>query len=169
MSSLSINQVVGRFRRKKPKDVSEALHQCHVPIQYMFSGAYRDVYHIVGTPLVAKFPVELEVSDEYCGETGRDHSETEAKWIRRLLKPKYRSVHKYLPKLYHFDPTNGVILMQKYREVRDTVKNRNVCDLLGQHLIAELNLAEEPDIKPDNLGLDEDGNMVILDFGCFTL
>lgn len=168
---LTIPQVVGRFRYNKPKDIDEALHNCRVPIQYMFSGAFRDVYHIVGLPLIAKFPggQNGNIPD------GVEHSTDEVRWVRRINRStQYALLREYMPTIYYFDKTNGVVLMHKYDELSWTKQNKKLCAELEQRMIKDLKFHHDPDsgldpdIKPDNMGKDENGKIVIFDLGCFA-
>lgn len=157
------SQIIRRLKRLKPKTLLDTLNNCYLPLQFLFSGSFRDVYHIVGTRLVVKIP-----NNCFGEEDSASHSQAEVKWVKRLRAKKYAAFHKYLPRIYYANK-HGVILMRRYYEMENTKLTRKLCETLEEDLkenVKQLNY--ELDIRTDNMGRDEKGRPVILDLGLFS-
>ena len=72
------------------------------------AGVFREVARIKGCDLVVKFPLEEGGGYSY----GIQHSISEMNRIARLSRVPELKPH--LPKVFYFDKTNGIIVMQYY-------------------------------------------------------
>lgn len=174
---LSVKEVVSRFRQKKPKNAEEALVKCEVPLTFLQEGAFRRAYQIGRLPLVVKFPYFTS----YCStieaqqarlEVGINHSAIEIKARKRVLRSKKRfaPLAKYMPMIYHHNPETGVVLVHKYKVKPYAKRFSGQCRDIEREVIKAMgdNGLEGFDCdNPNNIGLDEKGNLVILDLGCF--
>lgn len=160
---LTVKQIISRCKRRKPATVEEALIRCYLPLQYLFAGSFRDVYHIVGSPLVIKIP-----NNEFGTHDSLNHSRAEVKWVKRLNGKKYAAFHRYLPRIYYANK-KGVIVMRRYAEMENTKASRELCRKLEDDLKNCMNKPDaELDLRTDNMGRDDKGRPVILDLGLFS-
>jgi hypothetical protein len=176
MPRLTRKEVLRRFRHHKPKNADEALRNCLVPLTYLSEGAYRRTYQIGNLPLVIKFPYCSDWYEDkpieernYALSNGIKHSNTEMRSLRRILrsKGKYVKLHRYMPKVYHFNPATGAVLMHKYRNPNRTTRKFNrMLERIDAEAQAVMKKWVDVD-NPGNIGYDEKGRVVILDLGCF--
>ncbi len=170
----TIKQVVSRFTRYRPANADQAIRWCHVPLQYIKSGAFRHVFQIIGLPLVVKFPY---CEDDQLLEDGNpdpdriamgvQHSKREMKALERILSSvrKYTYLHKYMPTVYYSNQRTGVIVMHKYTGLPNSSKSNDISEAIRRD-IQDI-FATAGDIHSYNLGKDERGNVVVFDLGCF--
>lgn len=175
---LSVKEVVSRFRQKEPKTVEEALVLCQVPLTFIQEGAFRRAYQVGRLPLVVKIPyftkyqTSVEAQQSRL-EVGINHSAVEVRARKRVLRSKKRfaPLHKYMPMIYHHNPTTGVVLMHKYRMEKNSGRRYEKGCEIEREVIKAMG-SSQPDEgfdcdNPGNIGRDEKGKWVILDLGCF--
>ena len=97
---------------------------------FVHAGVFREVYRIVGVPLVVKFPLGDSYSET---SEGRRHTNAEVNRIKRLSA--FPVMRKYLPKVYYHDKTDGIVVMRHYPELDkdwadDTMVNKFIQDLV---------------------------------------
>lgn len=154
---MTTNGVIDSVKSHRPKDVRELLLDCKVTLKYLDSGSFRDVYEIVGHPLVVKFP--------NC-KAGVRHSNHEVSVYNRIKnsKKKYIELQKHLPDI-HYTNRYGVVLMTKYSPFGDTERSGSISLHLESEVSKILGLKDGWDAHYGNFGRDSKGKVVLLDFG----
>jgi hypothetical protein len=98
-----------------------------------------------------------------------EHSQIEISVLRRILRSKkrYRTLKKYMPKVYYFNPATGVILVREYQKVRNpySKKFEKVRKRIEKEFMIALQLYEW-DSHEENFAKDTNGRLVLLDLGC---
>lgn len=131
------------------------------------SGAYRAVVKIKNSSVVVKFPIS---------ESGVNHARAEYNTVQKVLKNKrLEPLRKFMPEIYYFDKTSGVIVMEYYKPVKPNKYGLMISDLL-RHIVRLVHpyakKGHSTDVACSNIGLGKDdwGNYerpVILDLGYF--
>ena len=158
LSPYDISYIMKKFRPKTPFDFKEfglTLRQCGY-------GCSRVVYTIVGHGLVVKIP---KVGEKF---SAKRHSVQEYKAYLRIANKKvtkYKKLWPHLPEIYCCNQ-DGLILMKKYKVCSGGFGNKEYQKV---HNIANYLFPEsgDTDLYGENLGRDEKGKLVMLDFGTF--
>jgi hypothetical protein len=141
-------------------------------VKLVGAGEFRKVYRIVGTDLVVKFP-RITRSSKNIG-----HSRVEYKRCYDIRhQSKWYLLRRYVPKIYHYNPDTGVIIMHYYERVGETPKAlrdikwmQKLLDLVCTHNgLNKDNLNWSEDIEINNIGQDKNGNYKFLDMGFFEV
>lgn len=156
MKTDRVVQLVNNF---KPVTAQEALY-AGLPLKYIGDGAYREVFHIVGTELVIKFPK----GGHSCN---REHSLHEYKAINRVLKSKAKkcqAIKKHMPKVYYCD-AHGVMVVRKYKMLPTKRQSERLRAVLSNRVCPILKLFDGDLENSGNVGIDGRGTLKILDAG----
>jgi hypothetical protein len=161
----SIDYVVHLLKTHKPKNVLEASKVLR--LEHLGSGAYRSVYKIGGVPMVIKFPLDGRTDE-------KDHTRAEIRTISTINRlKKYENLRYLMPKMYYKHMGHGVIVMHYYKPLLDS-KAKFIpafVKLLDKFVSAvwpeAMKEGESVDIHQQNLGIDEDDNIVFTDLGYF--
>jgi hypothetical protein len=158
---LTIKEIVRRLRSYKPVN-RKSLHWelkrlLGVRCKKIGQGLDRKVYEIVGYPLVVKIQMANSFADQTSAERYAHKRITSS-------KRKYRTIKKYMPKIYYANVKSGIILMRKY----EVMWEKDVSDACFE---IENNLKKtdcgDTDLHQRNIGKDRFGNYKIIDLGLF--
>jgi hypothetical protein len=155
-----------RLNKHRPHTPQDALRKCGLTLKFIKEGSYREVFEIVGTQWVIKFPLTVWDTYKFGPEVDwlqrhREHSETE---ISAYLKNRRRKKLKpFVPDLLWWHPGLGVIVMRKYRPVPSTEEYYNAMVSLTEAL--ERYYDQHHDVHRENCGIDIMGNLKIVDMG----
>ncbi len=150
---MNIRTAVRRIKTFKP-ETPEEFADAGVPVlddkNFVYAGVFREVYRIVGVPLVVKFP--LGDSRKETGE-GRRHTNAEVNRIKRLSA--FPVMRKYLPKVYYHDKASGIVVMRYYAELDekwtdDTMVNKFIQDLVKDITGIQLSDVHDGNIRSSN-------------------
>lgn len=170
---LTIRGVASRFRQATPSNVEEALIHCRVPFEFIESGAYRHAFRVPGLPLVAKFcHIESQMPDESAESAlndSVDHSAVEARTVNKMKrnKKRYAAILPHLPKIYYANVETGTVLMHQYKTAPETKRIDDRIEEIVTKLQHVYDTDDNFDLNYTNVGIDEDGTIVILDLGMF--
>jgi hypothetical protein len=147
-------EVVRRLKMARPYEASDL--EGVLCVKEMDSGCFRTAYHVTGTRIVIKFPME---------SCGRSHSRREIRRIREILnRVSLRHMRRYVPKIYYADYQNGVLALELLGSVGH-VSNAE-CIML-EHLAADTfyRSPSNTDLSYTNIGRNSRGQIKILDLG----
>lgn len=163
------------IRRLRPAATRAALARClgasMLPGSEIGSGAFRVVYLIPGTGLVAKIPfVEQGAHGEAAARRySKFHSTAEVKRIEKLRK--YPFMRKHLPTVRFHDRKTGLLIMDYIAPVK-AKKHYTAEEQLQTALtqftreaIKNLTGVDLSDISIDNLSRSDSGDIVFIDLG----
>ena len=132
-----INAAIRIIKDWKPR-TNQDLKKTGLAFTYIGEGAFRRAFQIDGLPLVIKFP-RLD-GDDNDARTCIRHSVIEMRKIEALRK--FRLMRPHIPKVYYFDKTSGVIVMEYIDDTQQSTDFANTNDarafginLLVQRLI----------------------------------
>jgi hypothetical protein len=174
---MTTREVIKTLKKHKPGTVEDLLIYCGFSLKYEGGGAFREVYHILGTDLVVKVPInELdEDSLEWCRGTNVDHANREYTSWKKIMrsKRKYLALQPFMPLFHYFNPETGIALVERYTNLshEDTDDPDIYAEItkLG-YLVSDITKVDDADIeagKYDNVGFDAAGNLRIIDLGLF--
>lgn len=168
----SIPTIVKRLTEHRPKNEDE-IKALGIPLWYLGEGAFRTGYKVKGVPLVIKVPMcDCPEHYERCALecSGPNHSRIEYKVYQRIMKKrKYRALRGFLPRVHYFDDRTGIIAVQYYKPMSNTLGNQKLCDMIDQFIRQTLSIGGAVDMKPENIGIeikDDAHQFKILDMGC---
>jgi len=119
---------------------------------------FREVYKIIGAPYVVKIPYE--------GSEGHAATEYRA-WKRIKTKERFNDIRKYLPEIILYQRSTGLVLMPYYRPISARRYNREMEDVDAfLEKTFGMGSADVGSDKWDNWGLDETGQLKLIDLGC---
>ena len=155
---MNLKNVIKQFEYYRPTSEKQVLLKCEVPLEYLASGAFRNVYTVPGLPIVVKIP---------SNPGGRRHAQEEIRFIKDLMKNTLmrERMQRYLPVTYYMNLKSGVSVAHKYSMLRDTSNNERMTQKVAQKVSDILEIGEW-DSHVYNFGRDERGRVVVLDFGC---
>ncbi len=163
---MNIRTAIRRIKKFKPT-TPEEFADAGVPVlddkKFVHAGVFREVYRIVGVPLVVKFPF----GDSYLEPSGgRKHTNAEVNRIKRLSA--FPVMRKYLPKVYYHDKTNGIVVMRHYAELvkdgtDDTIINKFIQDLIKDITGIRLGDVHDGNIRSHNGS--NTGRPILIDLG----
>jgi hypothetical protein len=171
---VTITKLLKKF---KPATTIEFARLTGYTLDELGEGEFRLVYRIHGTNLVLKFPK----APAYI-----EHSRVEAQRCYDIMhQKKWYLLRRYVPKVYHYEPRTGVILMKYYDVVTEEMGNSRkvwrdilwIQALVGTVCVANglndnVRSAEELDWVSDigvlNLGVTPTGYK-FLDMGLFEI
>lgn len=160
------DDVISLFKKYKPKALKTIQgKRMGLSLREIGSGVFREVYEIKGTKLVVKIPR---------GKAGIKHSQDEYKAQQAILKDKkYEILHKYMPEILYYDAVKGIIVMPQYTII-DNCGYRSKQYKMAQSLaflmfdllkVVWHNNKGSMDMHEGNIGLNEDGEPILLDMG----
>lgn len=118
------------------------------------SGCFREAYEVGLSKVVLKFPQSLD--DTF-------HSRLEMKRIAQLKQ--HKSIRPHLPKIYHYEPSTGVILMKKYKPIENEHSSAMwAMWRMIKRLIEGVSGRRLNDLGGNNCALDK-GEIILLDLG----
>lgn len=141
--------------------------KCGLPLEWLGDGGYREVYRIVGTPYVIKFPLT-----EWTGLSSkvdwlkrhRIHSQYEMNALMRMrTRRRWQFIRPYLPETLWMDWETGVVVMRYYTSVPSTPSQRK--DVRELNDLVKNFAKGNTDIKCKNCGFDENGRLKLIDLG----
>lgn len=161
--------VIRRLRKEQPVSALEVLDNCRLPLQHIGAGAFRDVYHVLGTSLVLKIPrygLNGQPEDDY--ETNIQHARDEYAIWKRITnsKRKYKHFKQYMPEIVYFNKGTGLIVTRMYTKVKSRRLHRKLVSKLDENMAALMGHTTA-DIHMTNVALDNKGNLKLIDLGCF--
>jgi len=157
-----ISYIMKKFRLKTVEDFADF----GLRLTAIGSGCSRNVYAIRGYNLVVKIPFGDDKGEL---KSARRHAMQEYKAYRRIANErikKYKPLRKYLPEI-HCHTKDGLILMDKYKVVGYGKKYEKEIQEIRRHANYLFPENDGTDMYGENIGRDAEGNLVILDFGCF--
>lgn len=155
----TLHQITSSIRHSRPKDVGDLLIKCDLPLLYLGSGSYRDVYEVVDSGYVVKMPTKADYIQ---------HAVNEYIVWRKIVRSrrKYKELHPFMPNINYFTSLTGVTVMPKYQTTYSTKgtqrERERVCDLA-----CRLFEATDTDLHSANYALDDSGQLKIIDLGYF--
>lgn len=136
-----------------------------LPLKRLGAGSFRNVYRIVNSPFVVKFPhLGTSGSDTAGPQRCIKHSSLEADKHRHFMG--FHELRNCLPKLYFHDKKTGVIVMEYIDEDNTSSceyrRSERMGDMIGI-LIKSLTRRKLTDISENNLKLAKDGQLKFID------
>lgn len=177
---MKIADIIGKLGVLKDEFDPKAFSKLNkvLPLNYVGAGEFRSVYQIVGKDLVVKLPKDRD---------DIEHSRIEyQRWHDIMHQRGWFLLRKYMPKIYYFNPKNGVLLMRFYKTAFSDVltaptKIENDIKWL-QHLVAtvcrdncigesfeENEIDWVSDIGIGNVGVTPKGEYKFIDMGLFEI
>jgi hypothetical protein len=161
MVALTERQVINKINKWGPLTGQALLDLCEFPVQYVGGGAFRDVYHIIGTDVVVKLPRK---GANYA--RNKTHARHEILIWNRIFKAKtgdeLAGFKQYLPNIRACDTKTGVMVVRKYEKL----KGRHDKMLMAlEQKVKEVFDIPNGDIHHNNVGVDKEGNIKIIDLG----
>jgi len=162
----SFGRIKKVMKSRNPKTISDLLVDCRFGLEHIYSGVFRDVYSIVGSDFIIKVPIDGD---------GLIHARDEADGWKKVKKSKHKmapQARKHLPRPFLYYPKTGFTIMPKYvvssKHILDDEMNR--INMIFRQVIChgwkrDIDLGKD---KFDNYGLDKNGNIIVLDMGCFS-
>jgi hypothetical protein len=156
---MTYGAIVRLIQRHSPVTPVTLLKSCKFTLRFLGSGSFRDVYEIVGSGYVVKFPNQ---------SGGESHAENERRTWNKIRKSKrFAEIHKYLPSQMYLNRRSGCIVMPLYEEADDPQYDDEmdeVADII--HRITGNSDNDLASDKWDNWGVDQEGKLVMIDLGC---
>lgn len=157
-----------RVLQKKQHRTGQELLDLGLPLQFVAEGQFREVYHIVGTSIVVKIP-RVRGCSHRTHKKNVAHATTEYRAWRRIMSRGYTEIRPYMPEILYHNKATGLVLMRQYRPVPRLKKNRETLSRLGRSISRIVAETRFPDVHAGNAGIDEDGNIRLIDLGLFEL
>lgn len=163
-----IRAIVQKFRELKLSSYTAVSK--HFKLESLGGGLYRQVYRLVGTNLVVKFPGSYP---EITKREILDHAEMEYYWCQKFRRdPRWQAFRRHAPKIHYYDAASGVTLMTYYELAPDEPKLYRDAEWFNK-LFDYMCIANgEPenenrtmDLGYGNIGLKPNGDYVFLDLG----
>jgi hypothetical protein len=155
--------------KHKPFTPQGTMRKCNFTLKFLGEGSYREVYHIVGTNWVIKFPLTEWDPAEFSPLVNwllkhRMHSRNEIDtYLEIKEKKKFKVLRKYLPKILWWEWHTGVIIQELCKELEGNVSNdilsRDLCLLFKKYF------KDPTDIVVNNVGRDLKGKLKVIDMG----
>lgn len=161
---MTTDKIIQSLDAVRPYGAEAALMECNLPLKYLGSGAYRHVYHIVGTSLIIKFPCLNSNGQPSTVNIG--HARDEYAAVSRVSSSKakkYLEIKKHMPELYYHNCCTGLILGQKYKML--PTRANAIRTELSNKVCKALRLCDGDITNSGNVGMDTRGTLKILDAG----
>jgi hypothetical protein len=157
-----------------PKTERDLLVRCKFGLKALGEGAYRDAYQIIGTDLVVKLP-KLQSAMGYDPVSSKrleysiEHARMEVdaiKKIRRSKAKRWQIFKPLMPEILYFNFSYGVTVMPKYHKVGH--HKHTDCIMKLDRIVSKYNDLEDCDVyNTGNWAEDAEGNLKLIDLGCF--
>lgn len=161
------------MKLEKPKTVEDLLIRCGLTLKFIGDGGFRVVFKISGTGLVVKVPMtemdQAELGHNYA-HTPIIHAKTEWSYRKKVMREKkYEFFRPYMPALHCLVPSTGVLLADYYRPLpyARTKYDAEIDQIIGSLAAIGVNDGDVAKDKKDNYGISSDGQLKIIDLGCF--
>ena len=149
-----INAAIRLIKLWKPW-TTEDFSKTGLRLNKVGEGAFRKAFHIVGLPLIIKFPEEDDGDLRTCIR----HSVIEVRKIKALRE--FSILRPHLPKIYYFDKTSGVVVMEYIDDTKiktdfadtDAARAYGVDRLVARLIKAHTGITVE-DFSADNVRYD---------------
>lgn len=156
---MTLKKIISRMKQYRPQFADEFEQMIGPTLNEIGSGCFREVFHIEGTNVVIKFPMQEDNT-----RWSINHSRREIRRIKQIARnEKYRHVRRYVPKTYYYDYQNGVLIMQRLLDLKIS---KEVCkpitDMFKDTFFC---ISDQPDVY-GNVGYDGRGQIKLLDWGC---
>lgn len=149
--------VVGLFKKYKPKTYEDVIG-LGFKLKQLGSGLYRIGYQIDNLPFVVKLCKE---SDPTSSDV--QHANEEMAALKKLSKSKFKTLHRYLPKVFYFNKSSGITLMPLYKHLAYK-ESEHFIDFVNK-LYWDLG-GKDGDLHTSNVAFDnEKEEYVIIDLG----
>lgn len=162
-------EIKAKMEKHKPFTPQDAMRKCGLTLRFIGAGSYREVYDIVGTNWVIKFPLTEWDIKRYGPlvdwlRKHRIHSHYELNAYYKIkTTSRMRGLRKYLPKMLWSDWKTGVIIVEKsyqlYGSDDDAVEAQLVHYEFAKHF------KRLTDILPHNVGRNAKGQVKAIDLG----
>jgi hypothetical protein len=175
MTTMTTQEVIKTLKEHKPETVEDLIIYCEFPLKHEGGGAFREVYHILGTNLVVKVPIiDTDFTDD-CFSNNIEHARIEYRSWKRIMrsKRKYKSIQPLMPEFHYFNAKTGIALVERYTNLsKEDMEDPDICCEVARlgYLVSSITKVTDVDIetsKYDNIGFDVSGNFKIIDLGCF--
>ena len=154
-------ELVRKLKKIRPKTAKD-MRRAGFHLRYLNEGCFRQVYKIVGTSAVIKFP-NLTSGNL---ESTKEHIKQESRGFQKIRKQKRGlSLRPYLPVIYYKDLEAGVTAMKYYQSYRrsDPKERAKLTDFLMTFFHYESE--DRHDYGYGNFGMTPEGRVKILDLG----
>lgn len=154
-------EVIELLKKHNPK-VRDDCRKLGIRLTFVSAGAFRNVYKIQGIPYLLKFPYSKS-------STYIRHAKAEIKTLRRIRDlVKYKDLRQFLPDTPYMNIRTGVIMVKKY-QTQDIENGTTIAYLLNllSRRYSKDHGATSNDVHSANIGMDEDNDIKIIDFGYF--
>lgn len=147
-----IKDIISIFKKYKIDSIAYG-RGLGLTFKLLGKGVFRKAYRVNNLPLVAKFPLSKDACDV-------EHSVQEMATLERIRHTKKlrEAFEEHLPEIYYYNKKYGVILMKEYDQPLFFDYPRDLKDKLN-------NLLDYFDADNDQFGVDENGNLIVLDWG----
>lgn len=156
-------KIIDKIKRRRPITKFDFEEMLGIDLIGLDHGCFREVYHISGTRLVVKIPMEGD-----CNSTRRcniSHARREIRRIRQALRIKsLRHIRRYVPKIYHMDYESGVIVMDRLHMMTVPKESEDVIAHMFEDTFRCI--GNDSDLSKQNLGYDGRGQIKVIDWGC---
>lgn len=156
------------IRKHQPKTLEEAQALGMGALVEVGQGAFRTAYHIYGTNLLIKFPLQCryrieEVSngpEVWHSKEGKNHTRMEVKKIRALSE--FPVMRKHLPPLYYYNGRDGVLVTKYYPKTKWIQQSfhRLITEMIKEYCGVVIG-----DLAQDNVRTHAGDNLIFIDCG----
>ena len=160
---MTAKQLINLIKKYQPKDIGHVLRLTGLRVKYLGSGSYRHTYNL-GDVCVIKFPTTQKGQQAWSLDLAHSRSEWKMSEAIRIAKKgdKFYPLKPHTPKIIFFSYETGVIIAPKYRLLERGDRRINTL----RKLVSEITGHKSDDIKYGNVGVNANGDAVILDLGC---
>ena len=162
-------QIKDLMSQHKPFTPQNTMRKCNFTLKFLGEGSYREVYHIVGTNWVIKFPLTEWDPAEFSPLVNwllkhRIHSRNEIDtYLEIKEKKEFKVLRKYLPKILWWEWHTGIIIQEICKELEENGSNASISNDLD--ILFKRYFKGNTDIAVNNVGRDLKGNLKVIDMG----
>lgn len=161
-------KLIERMDEHKPFTPQDTMRKCGFTLRFIGIGSYREVYEIVGTPWVIKFPLTEWDSKRYGPlvdwlKKHRIHAHHEMNAYHRIKSTKsMRGLCRYLPKMMWADWETGVLIVEKCEPLE---LGKALDASFIAHKAFRKHFKKSTDITNYNVGKNAKGVIKVIDMG----